>query len=46
MHIGAGDGCSFGCSVLIVLDLLLSTDEFISPVHFTIDSEGDQVAAA
>lgn len=46
MHIGAGDGCSSGCCVLIVLDLLLSTDEFNDPVHFTIDSEGDQVAAA
>lgn len=39
-------GCSSGCSVLIVLALLLSTDEFNNPVHFAIDSEGDRVAAA
>lgn len=46
MHTGAGDGCSSGCSVLIVLDLLLSTDEFNNPVHFPVDREGDQAAAA
>lgn len=46
IHTGAGDGCSSGCSVLIVLDLLLSTDKLNNPVHFTIDSEGGQDAAA
>lgn len=46
MQIGAQDGCSYGCSVLIVLDMLLFTDEFNNPVHFTINSEGDQIASA
>ena len=46
MHIGVQDGCSYGCSVLIVLDMLFSTDKFNNPVHFTINSEGDQIASA
>lgn len=46
IHIGAGDGGSSSCSVLIVLDLLLSTDKLNNSVHFTIDSEGSQDAAA
>lgn len=46
MDIGAQDGSSHGCSVLIVLDMLLFTDEFNNPVHFTINSEGGQIASA
>lgn len=45
VHWSRGD-CSSGCFGLIVLDLLLSTDEFHNPVHFPLDSEGDQAAAA
>lgn len=39
-------GCSSGRSVLTVLGLPLSTDEFNNPVHFAVDSEGGAVAAA
>lgn len=46
MRVGVQDGCSYGCSVLIVLDMLLFTDEFNNPVHFTINSERDQIASA
>lgn len=44
--IGVQEGCSRGCCALIVLVMLLPTDEFNNPVHFTIDSEGDQIASA
>lgn len=40
------DGCHYGCSVLIVPDMLLFADEFNNPVHFAINSEGDQIASA
>lgn len=43
---GLQDGCGYCCSVLTVLNMLLSTDEFNHPVHFTINSEGDQTASA
>lgn len=46
MRIGVQDGGSYGCSVLTLLNMLLFTDEFNNPVHFTINSEGGQIASA
>jgi len=45
-HVGAQGGCGRGRHVLIVLDMLLFADEFNNPVHFTVNSEGDQTAPA